>query len=152
MLKFTQYSLVNSQSIGEGMVGRTVEMTVVSFYVNYYVIWWNSIEKECTGVKILLDNQQSMWLTVMAFSSEEKEKGGFLSNIAKFCYFAKSLYCILLLYFFLWTVVKVPEWNFVKEKGILLLMVLADSLAQFSVFVCVPGGLHMGWLYVWFKI
>lgn len=74
-------------------------MTVFSFYVNYQVISWNSIEKECTVGKIPLDNQLLIWLTVMA--KQRKKKRGFLSDKARFCYFAKSLYCILPLHFFL---------------------------------------------------
>lgn len=69
MLKFTQYSLLNSQSINEGIVGRAVEM--------YQVISWNSIEKECTVGKIPLDNQLLMWLTVMAKQRKKKERISF---------------------------------------------------------------------------
>lgn len=52
-------------------------MTVFSFYVNYQVISWNSIEKECTEGKIPLDNQLLMWLTVMAKQRKKKERISF---------------------------------------------------------------------------
>lgn len=138
MLKFTQYSLLNSQSINEGIVGRAVEM--------YQVISWNSIEKECTVGKIPLDNQLLMWLTVMAKQRKKKREDFFLIKQG-FVTLRRAYIAFFHCIFFLWTVVKMPEWNFVKEEGIILLMALVDALAQFSVFVCVPWDLNRGWLY-----
>lgn len=39
---------------------------------------------------------------------------------------------------------KFPELSFVKEGGIILLVVLVDALAQFPVFVCVHWDCRVG--------